>query len=233
MKKNIFNHLIGLCLIQGFTLPAAEFTNLDFELTTLRPDGPRGFEPIEIALPGWTAFLGDEATSQVLFNDLFLGTEFIGLSGTSFPVLSGEFSVALVPGAINFPAISVSASLAQRGTIPADANLLQFQVAVGTVRPNVRDYFGVYVDGERLDVLPRIEYPGTIRGTYTADISRYSGREVTLQFTSFHLGPLGPNSMILDDITFVNVPEPNTWALLGLGSLALGYRCSRLRWRAG
>jgi hypothetical protein len=213
-------------------LHAANFQNLDFESTPLPPNGSGDYQPISVALPGWTASLGDDALPLILYNDLFLGTAFVGLSGTSFPVLGGQFSVHLAPGASPFSTLSVSASIAQMGLVPADANTLQFRATVSTLGPTVRDYFGVYVDGQRLQVFPSIERPGPITATFTADISAYAGREVNLQFTSFNL--MGyPNGLTLDDIAFVNVPEPSTWALFGLGAVVLGWRIFRPRRRVG
>jgi hypothetical protein len=40
-----------------------------------------------------------------------------------------------------------------------------------------------------------------------------------------------PNALVLDAILFV--PEPSSWALLGLGAVALGYRIFRQWRRAG
>lgn len=205
----------------------ADFQNLNFEATSLSADGPGGLQPIEVALPGWTAFLGDEPTSQILYNDQFLGTAFVGLSGNSFPVLEGQFSALLKPGASPFTTLSVSSSLAQTGLVPADAGFLQFRATTGSIGPTVHDYFGLFIDGERLQVFPAIERPGPITAIFSTDVTRYAGREVTLRFTAFNLGPAGPNSLILDDVSFVPIPEPSTWALFGLATVALGWSLRR------
>jgi hypothetical protein len=199
----------------------ANFQNLDFESTSLPRNGPGGLQPVEVALPGWTAYLGDEPESSILYNDLFLGTAFVGLSGISFPVLEGQFSALLKPGASPSTTLSVSASLGQTGLVPADASLLQFRATTGSIGPTVHDYFGLFIDGERVQVFPAIERPGPITTTFSAEVTRYAGREVTLRFTAFNLGPAGPNSMIFDDVSFVPIPEPSTWTLLGLGGLLL------------
>lgn len=156
---------------------------------------------------------------------MFFGTAFIGLSGTSFPVLNGNFSAGLVPGASPFTTLTVSASLAQTGVIPSDVGILQFEALTGG-GPTVQDYFGVYMDGQRLQVLPMIDQPGTIRATFTADISAYAGHEVNLRFTSFF-----PYSLILDDIAFVPIPEPSTVSLLACAGLGLGFAHWRFRLR--
>ena len=207
---------------------SADFQNLDFEATSLQPDGSRGFQPIEVALPGWTAYLGDNVQPNILYNDLFLGTAFVGLSGTIFPVFNGDFSVLLKPGASPFTTLPVSASLAQVGLIPFNAGILQFRATIDTFNPTIRDFFGVYVDGQRLQIFPTIEQTGPVTATFTADVSAYAGREVDLRFTSFNLGAAGPNALILDDISFIPVPEPSTLGLFALGGLLLGFS----RWRS-
>jgi hypothetical protein len=213
--------LLAACILRvNVAAQGANFQNLDFESTSLPRNGLGGLQPVEVALPGWTAYLGDEPESSILYNDLFLGTAFVGLSGTSFPVLEGQFSALLKPGASPSTTLSVSASLGQTGLVPADANTLQFRATAGAFHPTVRDYFGVYIDGQRLQIFPTIEQPGPITATFYADISAYAGREVDLRFTSFNLMGF-PNGLILDDISFAPIPEPSTWALLGLGGLLL------------
>ncbi|HAB14948.1 MAG TPA: hypothetical protein DCE44_00710 [Verrucomicrobiales bacterium] len=54
------------------------------------------------------------------------------------------------------------------------------------------------------------------------DISSYAGKEVTLEF-AFYRG----QGVAFDNLGFVNVPEPSTWALLGVGLAALGWRGGR------
>jgi hypothetical protein len=199
---------------------------LDFEATSLAPDGPGGLQPADVALPGWTAYLGNEVTTDILYNESFLGTAFVGLSASPLYVLDGHFSARLNPGASPFTNLRVSASLAQTGLIPIGVNTLQFHATVSAYHPTIRDFFGVYIDGQRVETFPVVEDPGTLTGIFTADISAYAGREVDLRFTSFGDPPY-PNSLVLDSIAFINVPEPSTWALFGLGAAVLGWRLRR------
>jgi hypothetical protein len=209
---------------------SASFQNLDFEATTLPVNGPGGLQPIEVALPAWDAFFSDGFHPPILYNDHFLGTAYVGLAGTAFTPLDGQFSVMLIPGA-GSTGSAVSVSIAQTGLIPAGANTLQFLASAGAFHPTIRDFFGVFIDGQRLDVFPPFNQPGGITNTFSADISAYAGREVSLQFTSFQLGGY-PNGLKLDNIMFINVPEPSVWALFGLGAVVLGWRIFRPRRQA-
>jgi hypothetical protein len=226
MKRRKMFLLTAYVLGSTAAVHGANFQNLDFEATRLPPDGPGGLQPVGVALPGWTAFLGNEATTDVLYNESFLGTAFVGLSGSPLYVLDGHFSARLNPGASPFTTLRVSASLAQTGLIPIGVNTLQFHATVSAFHPTIRDFFGVYIDGQRLETFPMLEDSGTLTTMFTADISAYAGREVDLRFTSFNLMGF-PNGLTLDDISFVPIPEPSTWVLFGLATVALGWSLRR------
>jgi hypothetical protein len=211
MKRFLF---IPLALAVALTgTRAAPFQNLDFEATTLDPDGPPSFQHISVALPGWRAFFGTDEQTNVLFNTQTLGAPFVGLSGTS-SVLQDNFSVVLVPGADAEPG---SATLSQDGHIPDDAQSLRFLGIVGGgPQPTpLNDRLGVFINGQQVQVTDAFSEPGTYN--YSADISAFAGLDATLSFTSFAYSQF-PNFLILDGISFspVPVPEPSTFALLAI-----------------
>jgi hypothetical protein len=221
---------LGLCLGPVTTVRAAEFTNLDFEsanLPFIPLDDFGTWQPVSLAMPGWNIFIGSSSFDQVLHNNSTAGSAAVWIYGpaTRARILEGNYSVVLTPGA-GLAGEPASVSIAQTGIIPAEVNTLQFLAYASAFHPTIRDYFGVYIDGQRLQLSPAFDQPGSITATFTTDVSAFAGREVTLQFTSFPLVGY-PNSLTLDNIAFINVPEPSTWALLGLGALALVSRLER------
>jgi hypothetical protein len=215
MKNSIsLPNLVILLATTAIAMGAAPFQNLNFEATTLPSNGPPSFQPIMVALPGWRAFIGANEETRVLYNELTLGAAFVGLSGTSFPVLQDSFSVALVPGAGSELG---GVTLFQSGHIPDDAQSLRFLAIVGgELQRPLSDRVGVFIDEQQVSLTDAFSEPGLYN--YSADISAFAGRDVTLSFTSSHLGPLGPNSLILDSISFSTtpVPEPSTFALFAI-----------------
>lgn len=229
MNKLFCIQIFSLFLLRTITINAAPFQNLDFEATTLPVNGTPSLQPIGIALPGWRAFMGVDAQPNVLFNDLYLGTAFVGLAGTSFQVVQGNFSVLLAPGAnpFNLPE-NVGVTISQTGHIPDYAHSIRFLGLVGYIGPPMPldNHFGVFLDGQRLEVLS-----DPLSGNFVADISAFAGSDATLGFTSFNLGPLGPNALILDSISFSAepVPEPGVFGLSALGVLLLFWRTCKAR----
>jgi hypothetical protein len=117
------------------------FQNLDFESANLYPipSGQGGGEvPITSALPGWRASLGSVSTTQVLQNSFTVGSASIDIFGPNLNtvnpgIIDGNYTVALQWG-YGPGLIEESASLSQRGTIPANAESLQFWPSLQRVR---------------------------------------------------------------------------------------------------
>src|SRR5688500_3843024 len=100
-------------------LRAAPFVNLNFEQATV-PPGSMNFLPAPLAFPGWTPAIGGVPLVVVHDNNPSIGEgavvlydEPLGLGG--FPVLEGEFSVALFTDV----AFGSRASLTQVGDVPS------------------------------------------------------------------------------------------------------------------
>ncbi len=145
--------------------------------------------------------------------------------------LVGQFSLGLWPGALggDFPVV-----LQQTGDIPADAQSLRFLYH----GDNLRVYVGgaarlVHFAGTRPSGDPEV---GDLR-YYAVDVSEFAGQTAQLhfEFRSFGNPPIdGPpipglpdaKFHVLDDLSFSPlpaVPEPQTWALFGIGFTALGW----------
>jgi hypothetical protein len=91
--------------------------------------------------------------------------------------------------------------ISQRGIIPADAAGLRFFGG---------GYVQLFVNGERV---------GDSGSLDPVNVSHWAGQEVDLEF---RVG--AGDSVRLDVFDFTSVPEPSTWALVGLGAAALGWQ---------
>ncbi len=217
-----------LTLVASQTLKAADFQNLDFEsanLPILPPGEVGGYVPISQALPGWSAYLGTLATDSILYNNFTLGSAVVSIQGPNSPLgapLGGNFSANLMPGYDPRVSELVGVSLAQTGLVPAEANSIFFKVRTGSP---FQQPFQVTLAGEQISLVPWEEQPDHV--LFAGDISTFAGDTVELRF--FISEQL--NAMWVDDIVFssVPVPEPSTWAMLGLGAVLLGSTVRRRR----
>jgi hypothetical protein len=235
MKRTLV--LISLTLILRPSTPTmgAQFTNFNFESANL-PFIPRGefgdYQPISLAMPGWQAFAGTNPLPDILHNDLTLGTAAISIFGPDWDgaAYEGQYDIFLRPGAFGFPGTSVDMSILQTGLIPAGAQSLRFLGAVASITPTTQLRFGVLVNDQLLDTV--VLESGPEYSTFGVDVSAYSGQESTLKITAFSI-PGVFNGLAVDAFSFSPeaVPEPGTWALLGLGLVALACRLKRQRHR--
>ncbi len=206
------------------------FQDLDFESAVLSP-APAGQFPslvaINAALPGWTGYLGTEQQTQVEYNVRTLGAANIAVLGptwsTSDPgVIDGNYGVLLQAGAVP-DGYTGNASIEQTGTIPANAESMQFKC---WENGNLSD-LGISFSGNSLT--PFLTSSGSTYNTYSVNIEPYAGQTGVLEFSAI-FDSQGATWINLDDIAFSPnaVPEPNTLALILMGGLALAAR----RWRS-
>ena len=208
------------------------FQDLNFEAATLAPTiGLYGGEvPISSALPGWKASIGGVAVTQVLQNNYTLGAASIDIFGPNWNltepgIIDGNYTVYLQA----FNTGQGNVSLWQNGTIPANAESLQFSA---WQHLSVNEAFSVSFAGNSLALvaLGSGQSPsGQAYTVYGANIAPYAGETGQLDFTAY--GGNGPDWLELDDITFSPnaVPEPNTLALILTGGLALAARRRRAK----
>jgi hypothetical protein len=211
-------------LISSRVAEAQGFINLDFESANLTPT-PAGEYGGEVsaadALPGWQAFLGTEQISQILQNNFTLGNASVDILGPDWSgggIIEGQYTIVLQPGVDPFGSgQTVSASIAQTGLVPADAQSLEFKAVANSP-------FSVSLDGTSLPLIVLGE--GDDYTLYGADISDFSGQTETLAITAL----AAPNTTdCFDSFVFSpsSVPEPNVISLAALGGLVLVWRCWR------
>ncbi len=212
--------MILLLLGRQHSYSQDSFVNLDFESTTLAPDGSPSTVATTVGLPGWTAVIGGVSQSTILYNDVTLGNASIAIlgSGNSLsPVIEGQFTVVLQPGRDPLHPVSpnhVSASISQVGLVPANAQSIQFKASTFSS-------FSVSLDGQNLSMIPL----GTGQNftLYGADISAFAGQFRTLAITAL----AAPNTTdAFDSIVFSPqpIPEPSVVGLFAFGALLLGQR---------
>jgi hypothetical protein len=199
----------------------SSFQNLDFEDANLAPTTYGGLVAATDAIPGWTAYLGTDAQTQVLQNDVTLGNASIDILGPGWPypdIIEGDYSVGLQPG--NYPPLDgqlVGASISQNGLVPADAQSLQFKLRY--LGP-----FAVMLGGQTLSLVPL--GTGANYTLYGANISQFAGQTQTLTVAI----PAQPNTLaVLDSIVFSSeaVPEPSTFVLGALALLIFRWRIKK------
>lgn len=208
-----------LCLLANFFLWAAiaasqpAFQNLDFESATLpwSPSGPTfGYFPVIEALPGWTAFYGDDVQAVIPCTGYIPGASAVLLQDNRYwwHPLSGRYA-AFLQADWRDP---VPVGITQAGQVPTWARSLTFD-ATG-ISPNEFQRFIVSLGGNTLSLVPQFLIDRTV---FSADISPWAGQTTELRFTALPSQPA--LNIFLDNITFSPIPEPHVWGLLGLGAL--------------
>ena len=211
MKIN--QNIILIILIQIFTLSveAQGFINLDFESANVSSFST-GFVPATNAFPGWTAYIGGNQVDEVVYNTSPLDAAEVTLQGTnasspSLRPIQGKFTAVLFGASVFAP--QQSAAIGQTGQIPFGVLSLTFWGYSSDVS------FG----GQALSLVLLGSTPNY--NIYGADVSAFAGQTGQLLFTA------QPQTFsIIDNIQFLSspVPEPNTFALIALGGLLLGFR---------
>jgi hypothetical protein len=199
------------------------FENLDFESANLSSEPPQQFPslvPIDAALPGWTVYLGPVQQTEVNYNYTTIGTANVAVLGATWSstdpgVIDGNYSVLLQSGGVPNTSLLGNASIEQTGTIPANAESIEFK-AWGAPSPSD---IGVSFAGNSLT--PLLLYSGPTFNTYGVNISPYSGQTGSLEFSALFTSQ-NATLVDLDDISFsptAIVPEPTPLALAGIGTV--------------
>ncbi len=233
-------------LLLAYSLPgllvAAPIQNVGFDDLGF-PEGfpiPIPGDPLrsvteEWMVPGWDVPNGVGYNYTQIFGEYssLLDTSYRNTTQPANPVkvpVVGQFSLGIWPAALGGDLPFV---LKQTGDIPAEAQSLRFLYA------GPGD-FKVYVGGaERLvhftESLPSGDPEVGSLDYYVVDVGLFAGQttELRFEFRSFGNPPIdGPpipglpdaKFHVLDDLSFSPlpaVPEPQTWALLGLGAAAV------------
>jgi hypothetical protein len=210
------------------------FQNLDFESANVTPAESRGAVPVTDGLPGWSAYIGAQQQTTVLFNYTYNSEATVDIFGPNWQpapdepgIIDGQYSAYIKSGVNGDGGGFVNASIEQSGTIPDTAQSLQFKawgIFGGT--PSV-SFNGSPV---ALVIRSTAQSPsGRYYNVYRADIVPYAGQTGQLAFTQiFNTADPG---FVLDDITFStsSVPEPSPLALAALGSFLFALRGRFLR----
>jgi hypothetical protein len=229
--KSIALFLAATCA--ALSTNAQTFTNLNFESATPSTpiSGPLGpgvlYQPVGLALPGWTAYLGAVQQTEVIQNSYGFGTAEVILFGPNYPaagsgpgIIDGDYSVLLQAGADPVSSALESASISQTGVVPIGIQSLDFAAWTTSFTE-----FSVSFDGINLSPVALGSGPNSTT-IYGVNISSYDGQTGPLEFSALFSGT-GASWLGLDDISFsttVLSPEPNMVALSGIGGLLLAAR---------
>jgi len=208
--------MLALALLHPLEVVAqGTFRNMDFEQAQIPQNQPSGLVSADLAFPFWTVYYGTAQQTQVLWNDVSLGSvqaSLIGQFDPSAKPIDGGYSAVLVGGVSG-------CSLSQIGQIPTGAASLLF-----TARADPSNPPEVTIGGVSLPVFDVSTGPNNST-LFGANISQFAGMQEDLRFIAPG-SPTVPYGFVLDDIVFSTtpVPEPTTGGLFVLGGLVIGLR---------
>jgi hypothetical protein len=209
MKRTTIMLAVGTTLI--ISARGQGFINLDFESASAQNLTNNAFVATTSAVPGWATYSGSSSLTEIYYETNHPdGSTAVVLDGGSL-ALSGNFSVWLDQGG----------SISQTGSVPADAESLQFWAygpgPSGSLPPVTQ--LRVSLGGQSL--LYSALSQGPNYWVYGANIP--AGLAGQMEALSFFIGGGGLGNLRLDNIGFspLSVPEPSSFALLGLSALLL------------
>jgi hypothetical protein len=191
------------------------FQDLKFEAANVSGDEVNSLVPTTSAFPGWQAFIGTSATSQVGYDFISIGAPLISIVDNKVaPPIQGNYTAYLF--AATFSTVSYSATLSQTATVPSGTESIQMDASQS-------DYasFVVTLGGTTINMIPLQTFSDYT--LYGGDVSTFAGNDVTLSITELPptISGYSPSLLELDNITFSTtvVPEPNVVALSAMGGL--------------
>ena len=203
------------------------FRNLDFELANVPalPQGQYGSLNGVLAadaIPYWSVFYGSYQTPMITYNNYTLGNANVSILGPHWDgnlgtmILEGNYTAVLQAGQWN---ATVSTSIAQTGTIPADTRSLQLRI-----NPFGGYALGISFAGRELPVsilVERSPYDLTVG----CDLSDYAGQSGELRLTALSYPNFRFASFGVDSIVFSSqaIAEPHTVYIILTGCLAYLY----------
>ena len=208
-------------------MSAGDFVNLDFEHPDLShaiadPVVAGDFRaPTSEALQGWILTADVLPTTQLFVTPpgglrppvaLTGGEGAIPGTGVDF----GKYELYLAAPSLAPNSLQPVYRLSQTGTIPAGAAYLVYYRTGGVAPAGTPGAFQILINNASV---PYTE--GRFTSIGTADIAAFAGQQVSLEFVF----PKGGGEF--DIAGFTIAPEPSTYALFGLGGVALWWQCRR------
>ena len=215
MKIRILTPILVLSSA-SVSLSQGTFQNLDFEQANLSGFSPMSVVPTIDAFPGWQAFFNTTPQSSVSYDALSAGAPVIAIvdDEIGYTPIQGNYT-AFLEAAANGSG-SGSATLSQTGLVPAGTESIQLDA-----NQQSGSLFVVSVGGQPIDMIPLQTFANYT--LYGGNISAWSGQDATLSVTELPLvnGQATLSLLQLDNISFstTTVPEPNPFALTGVGGL--------------
>lgn len=199
------------------------FVNLNFEAATVPYLTNTGsLVPTSAAFPGWTVYYGNIPQSTVAYNGILPAGGILLWTrdfAAVFPIPPSFGSFSMIPK----PSSSFDVSLSQVGTLPAGAHELLFESHgdFPLVPANFQFRFG-----STLLPVELVSQAGLV-SSWRASLAGLGGQtdELSIGFS----GPDFVGFHRFDNLQFTSIPEPGTWALLGLGGACLWCGARRRR----